>query len=72
MTCYFRHLKEVFDKSGIKITPTNRKEVDIAIHEIVGVNYPNCSAAWRQVKNRVAQDETAFISTLKKALNDRK
>jgi predicted Fe-Mo cluster-binding NifX family protein len=72
MTCYFRHLKEVFNKAGIKITPANRKEVDMVIHEIVGVNYPNCPAAWRQVKNRLAQDETVFISTLKEAFNNRK
>ena len=72
MTCYFRHLKEVFNKAGIEVTPANRKEIDIAIHEIVGVNYPNCPAAWRQVKNRLAQDEVGFISTLKEALNSQK
>ena len=72
MTCYFRHLKEVFNKAGIEVTPENRKEIDRAIHEIVGVNYKNCSAAWRQVKNRLAQDEGGFVSMLKEALNDQK
>ena len=72
MTCYFRHLDQVFKKAGIEVTPANRKEIDIAIHEIVGVNYPNCPAAWRQVKNRLAQDEVGFISTLKEALNSQK
>jgi hypothetical protein len=71
MTCYFRHLKEVFNKAGIRITPANRKEVDMAIHEIVGEDYPNCPATWRQVKNRLAQNEAAFSSTLKEVLNNR-
>jgi hypothetical protein len=72
MTCYFRHLKEVFNEAGIEVTRENRKEVDKAIHEIVGVSYPNCPAAWRQVKNRLAQDEAAFVSMLKEALNEQK
>jgi hypothetical protein len=72
MTCYFRHLKEVFNKAGIEVTPANRKEIDMAIHEMVGVNYPNCPAAWRQVKNRLAQDEAEFILTLKESLNSQK
>jgi hypothetical protein len=70
MTCYFRHLKEIFNKAGVKVTSENRKEVDLAIHKIVGVNYPNCPAAWRQVKTRLAQDEASFISSLREALGD--
>jgi hypothetical protein len=68
MTCYFRHLKDIFNKAGIKLTSENRKEVDLAIHKVVGVTYPNCPAAWRQVKTRLAQDEASFVSSLKEAL----
>ena len=72
MTCYFRHLKEVFKKAGIEATPENRTEIDRVIHDIVGVKYKNCPAAWRQIKNRLAQDEAGFVSKLKEALNDQK
>jgi hypothetical protein len=61
----------VFNKAGIKITPANRKEIGMAIHEIAGVNYLHCPATWRQVKNRLAQNEAAIFSQLKEALNNR-
>jgi hypothetical protein len=72
MTCYFRHLKEVFEKAGIEVTTENRRELDRIIHDIVGVNYKNCPAAWRQVKSYILKDEASFVSMLKEALNNRK
>jgi hypothetical protein len=72
MTCYFRHLEEVFKKAGVEVTPQNRQEIDRIIHDIVGVDYKNCPAAWRQVKNRLAQDETGFVLMLKEAWDNRK
>ena len=67
MTCYFRHLNEVFEKAGIEVTKRNRNEIDRIIHTIVGVNYKNCPAAWKEVKKRLAEDEEAFVSNIKKA-----
>ena len=67
MTCYFRHLQEVFKKAGIEVTKDSKREIDRVIHGIVGVEYKNCPAAWRAVKKRLAQDEEAFIKELKKA-----
>ena len=72
MTCYFRHLKEVFKKADIEVTPENRQEIDKIIHDIVGVDYKNCPAAWKQVKTRILEDEAGFVSTLKKKWNNRK
>ena len=68
LTCYFRHLNEVFKKAGIKVTKENRQEIDKAIHNIVGVEYKNCPATWKEVKKRLAEDEKAFVSTLKNAM----
>lgn len=65
MTCYFRHLKQVFEKAGIQVTPTNKKEIDRVVHNIVGVNYKNCSDTWRQVKKLILEDEANFASMLK-------
>lgn len=66
MTCYFRHLNEVFKKAGIEVTNQNKREIDKVIHEIVGVEYKNCSTTWRKVKERLAEDEAAFVSRLSK------
>jgi hypothetical protein len=72
MTCYFRHLKEVFKEAGIEVTPQNRQQIDRIIHDVVGVEYKNCPAAWRQVKNHLAEDETEFVLMLKNAWNNQK
>ena len=72
MTCYFRHLTQVFEKAGIEVTSQNRQEIDKIIHEIVGVNYKNCPAAWKQVKTCVLEDEAGFVSKLKEAWKNRK
>lgn len=67
MTCYFRHLQEIFTKAGIEVTSENKHEVDKIIHEIVGVNYKNCPPTWKEAKRRIADDKEAFVSQLKKA-----
>lgn len=68
MTCYFRHLQNIFKKAGIEVTGDSKREVDRVIHGIVGVEYKNCPAAWREVKKRIAEDEEGFVSELKRAL----
>jgi len=65
MTCYFRHLREVFAKAGADVTSENKKEVDRVIHSMVGVDYKNCPAAWREVKKRIAEDEEGFVAELR-------
>ena len=71
MTCYFRHLREVFKKAGIEVTNENKREIDRVIHGIVGAKYKSCPAAWREVKKRIAEDEQAFVSSLREAWNKR-
>jgi len=68
MTCYFRHIQHVFKKAGIEVTSENKREIDRVIHDVVGVEYKNCPAAWREVKKRIAEDEEGFVSKLKEAL----
>jgi hypothetical protein len=68
MTCYFRHLKPIFEKAEIIITRENKKDVDRIIHSIVGVEYKNCPATWKEVKKRIAEDEESFVNTLKSKL----
>lgn len=68
MTCYLRHLNVLFKKNGITITKENKKDIDKAIHSIVGVQYKNCSETWKEVKKKLAEDEEKFASKLKEDL----
>jgi hypothetical protein len=68
MTCYFRHLKPIFEKAEIIITKENKKDIDRIIHSIVGVEFKNCPATWKEVKKRIAEDEESFVNTLKSKL----
>jgi hypothetical protein len=72
MTCYFRHLKEIFMKAQIEVTNENKRKIDRIIHNLVSVKDKNCPATWREVKKRIAEDETSFVFMLKKAWNNRK
>ena len=71
MTCYFRHLREVFVKAGIEVKSENKKEVDRVIHGMLGVEYKNCPAVWREVKKRITEDEEGFVAELKETWSKR-
>jgi hypothetical protein len=71
MSCYFRHMKDILDQAGIEVTPGNRKEIDRAFHQIVGVTYKDCPAAWKKLKQELAGDEQKrqeLIQKLRSAL----
>ena len=67
MTCYFRHLKNVFEKANIQVTGDNKKMIDKIIHGLVNIEYKNCSLTWKAVKNRIANDEASFVAELEEA-----
>ena len=69
LTCYFRHLRDFFEKAGVKVTDENKRQIDQIIHGIMRVEYKNCSATWKEVKKRMAEDEETIISQLRKALS---
>ena len=71
MTCYFRHLVNVFKKAQIQVTLQNKTELDEIIHRIVGVKYKDCPATRKQVKKRLAEDEDGFVAGLKNGWNQR-
>ncbi|MEJ2126572.1 MAG: hypothetical protein P8X87_02295 [Candidatus Bathyarchaeota archaeon] len=68
MTCYFRHLNVFFEKAGITVTKENKKDIDKAVHSIVGVEYKNCSVTWKEVKKKIAENEENFVKKLKNEL----
>lgn len=57
MSCYFRHMKNILDESGIKVTPGNKKEIDRVFHQIIGVSYKDCPATWKRLKQELISDE---------------
>jgi len=68
MSCYFRHLKDILNEASIEVTPSNRKQIDQAIHQIVGITYKNCPDTWRRLKEEILADPAKrrdFISQLK-------
>ncbi len=70
MSCYFRHLQDIFNEAGIKVTPTNKKEIDQAIHQIVKVSHKNCPATWKEIKLGIAdiKKRKEFIQKLKEVV----
>ncbi|MHA1959576.1 MAG: hypothetical protein ACW99U_05065 [Candidatus Thorarchaeota archaeon] len=65
MTCYFRHIKRIFEEIGFEVTKENKREVDKNLHRLVGIEYKDCSSVWKEVKKRMAEDEDSFVSSLK-------
>jgi len=57
MSCYFRHLTEILSEAGIEVTANNKKQIDQAIHAIVGVTYKDCPTAWKRLKREIIGDE---------------
>ena len=68
MTCYFRHMKEIFAEIGVEITKENKKEIDRKIHNLLGVQYKDCPTTWRHIKARLAENREAFINELQTQL----
>ncbi len=57
MSCYFRHMKAILAEAGITVSPENRQRIDRAFHEIAGVGYKECPAAWKTLKQTYLTDE---------------
>ncbi|MBM4446116.1 MAG: hypothetical protein FJ023_02025 [Chloroflexi bacterium] len=72
MSCYFRHLKEIFDEAGIQVTSNNRKQNDEAIHQILGITYKDCPQTCKKLKLQIISNERKrqeFIQKLKAAMS---
>jgi hypothetical protein len=64
-------MKDILEEAGIEISPDNKKQVDSIIHQIVKVEYKNCSPTWQKVKEQIKADpqkRAEFISNLKQEL----
>ena len=71
MSCYFCHLKDILNEAGIEVPADNKKRIDRAIHELVGVPYRDCPATWRKLKEQIVGDKKKrkdLVEKLKDAL----
>ena len=68
MTCYFRHMKDIFFRIGVVVTTENKKQIDQKIHEMLGIKYKNCSETWKEIKLHLARDEDGFKEELQEVL----
>jgi hypothetical protein len=71
MSCYFRHLNEIFNEAGIVVTPNTRKQIDQAIHQVVGVTYKECPQAWKMLKQIMGDEQKRqdFIKKLQASIS---
>ena len=69
MSCYFRHLKGMLSEAGIEVNPSNRKQIDRAIHDIVGITYKDCPTTWKKLKQEIIGDEEKRQDFIKKLQN---
>jgi hypothetical protein len=49
-------MKDVLSEAGIEATAANKKQVDQALHRIAGVDYKDCPAAWKVLKQEMLAD----------------
>jgi hypothetical protein len=71
MSCYFRHLKDIFAEVGIEVTAGNKKQIDRAVHQVMGTDYKDCPNTWQKLKQQVLADDQKrrdFIAKLREAV----
>ncbi len=61
-------MTQIFAELGVEVTPENKRDIDQAIHKLLGVEYKNCSATWKEIKKRKEEDESGFMKALDGAL----
>jgi hypothetical protein len=57
-------MKGIFAELGVEVTPENKRDIDKEIHKLLGVDYKNCSATWKEIKKRKEADEAGFMTAL--------
>ena len=78
MSCYLRHLKPVMSRAGVEPgSKEERKAVDLAIRDMVGIKGGRCPEVWKEVKEWLkdpVKEEQLIkgLSALKPMLADKK
>jgi len=67
MSCYIRHLADVFETLGVENNKDNRKMMDKSIRKVMKTDKP-CPEVWKQLKTIIADEKKKkeLIGKLKK------
>jgi len=64
VSCYLRHIKDLLDEAGITVTKENRKQIDQAVHQAVGVTYKDCPVTWKKIKEEIKGDNEKRLALI--------
>jgi hypothetical protein len=56
MSCYIRHLSDVFEELGVEENKDNRKMMDKSIRKILRTDKP-CPEVWKELKTILADEK---------------
>jgi len=57
MTCFTRHLKDIFDELGVEPTAENKRRVQRELTKIVKPESKKCWDVWKGTKEYLSDDE---------------
>jgi hypothetical protein len=66
MSCYMRHLLDLFAEAGLEDTKQNRKAAHAALHSALELPEAHCPELWHEIK--VWRDDPALRAKLVEAL----
>jgi len=68
MTCFTRHLKDLFGEIGVEMNPESKRRVQNELTEIVNPESKKCWDVWKGTKRYLADDKKKklLIKELKK------
>ena len=62
-------MKNILGEAGIEVTSGNKREIDQAFHQIVGVSYKDCPATWKRLKQELLGDDQKRRDLIQKLRN---
>ena len=70
MSCYTRHLEELFNDIGFPFTKENKKVGDALIRKVLRMSKADCPDVWRKLKTVLADKDKkkSLIEKLKKEI----
>lgn len=63
-------MRGLLGEAGIDVSVGSKKQVDRAIHDIVGIHYKDCPATWKSLKQMMAEGDgkQQLIEKLRQAI----
>ncbi len=61
-------MKELLRDVEVEETKENIKKVDKILHEMLSVDYPNCAATWKVLRQKLEYDADGFKERLRVAI----